>query len=85
MDTARMSGLDRRWGDIRGALGADQLGPDAVPVVGAEIPERIAWLHFVPVARQSWACRFDPTADLVGVLLINAESGCDLFAALEGV
>lgn len=80
-----MSGGDRRWGDVRSPLGADQLGPDPVPVVGAEIPERINGGHLRPLSCEGWAGRPDPANDLVGVLLIDRKCCGDGFSALRGV
>lgn len=66
-----------------GGLGFGELWPDAVPVVGAQVLERIAGLDLVPVPRQRRAGCLATGRDLVDVLLVNAKR-CRNFTASCG-
>lgn len=62
-----------------------QLRPDQVPVIRAKIPESVLWRLVDPCASECRAGCLDAAHDLVGVLLVNAESRCDLSATGWGV
>lgn len=77
-----MGSLPSLSGHGRSAFGADQLGPDAVPVFSTQIPEVILRSYVNPSSSQRRAGSTDASNDLVGVLVFDAQGCCNLTAAL---
>lgn len=79
-----MSGSNLRH-DVWRTGRVDQLGPDDVPIVRAQIPEGIDRGNLSPPPREGGARGLDASDDLVCVLLIDRKFCGDDLSALQGV
>jgi len=67
------------------SFGADQLGPDQVPIVGAKLFQVGIRINFMPFARKGWACYPQPFCDLIEVLLVYFELLSDFTPSIRAI
>ena len=73
------------WGGFFGSLGLCKLGPNVLPVVGAQFLQNKCMVNFVQLAGKTGAGKLQTFADLIKVLLVDFDLLSDFTPPLWAV